>query len=262
MSTNKRLFLILWSVGMAGVLSFLLIDISKVISALPLPPDQTVKDLPPPWLLKILTVAQPTVLMSLAVLAGVGLAERVGLHSPVAQAAARGENLWAALKPLILPGVVTGVVAGIAVMAIWVVFQPFLTPEFVTRAREFNTIIPVPMRFLYGGFTEELLLRWGVMTALVWLQWRLLQRGEGQPKVVFFILAILVSAVVFGLGHLPVAAALSGGLTVPLVAYVILANSIFGIVAGFLYWLRGLEAAMISHIFVHVVLLAAIWMSF
>jgi hypothetical protein len=48
----------------------------------------------------------------------------------------------------------------------------------------------------------------------------------------------------------------------PLVVYVISANSLFGFVAGFLYWRRGLEAAMIAHMFAHVVLLAAIFLSF
>jgi len=262
MSTNKRLFLILWSAGMLGILSLLLVDLSAVIALIPMPPGQEAVELPPPWLLKLATMAQPSVLLAFAVLVGVGLAERVGLHSPVAEAAARGENVWVALKPLILPGIVTGLITGIAMVASWVVFKPFLTPEFVARAQEFNTLLPAPVRFLYGGLTEELLLRWGVMTLLVWLQWRLLQRGQGTPRAVYFVLAILVSAVVFGMGHLPLAKALSGGLTVPLVTYVIIANSIFGIAAGFLYWLRGLEAAMIAHICAHLVLLTAIWLSF
>ena len=77
-----------------------------------------------------------------------------------------------------------------------------------------------------------------------------------------FIAAIIISAVVFGMGHLPLASALNGGLTVPLVAYVITANSLFGIIAGLLYWRRGLEAAMLAHMFAHVVLLAAIFLSF
>jgi hypothetical protein len=59
------------------------------------------------------------------------------------------------------------------------------------------------------------------------------------------------------MGHLPIAFVLGGGLTMPMVIYVVAANSLFGIVAGFLYWRIGLEAAMIAHIFVHVVLLAA-----
>jgi hypothetical protein len=70
--------------------------------------------------------------------------------------------------------------------------------------------------------------------------------------------AIFISAVLFGVGHLPIAWLLAGGLTVPLVIYVIVANSVFGIFAGFLYWKRGLESAMIAHMVAHVVLIAAI----
>ena len=55
---------------------------------------------------------------------------------------------------------------------------------------------------------------------------------------------------------------LAGGLTAPIVVYVITANSIFGTVAGFLYWRRGLEAAMIAHISAHVVLITAIYFAF
>jgi membrane protease YdiL (CAAX protease family) len=114
---------------------------------------------------------------------------------------------------------------------------------------------------LYGGLTEEILLRWGVMTFLVWMFWRIFQRGTGRPRGVYFVAAIILSAVMFGIGHLPIASILAGGLTVPVVIYVITANSIFGIVAGFLYWRRGLESAILAHMFAHVVLIAAIYLA-
>jgi hypothetical protein len=38
---------------------------------------------------------------------------------------------------------------------------------------------------------------------------------------------------------------------------VIVANSVFGIVAGYLYWKFGLESAIIAHILGHVVLALA-----
>ena len=100
------------------------------------------------------------------------------------------------------------------------------------------------------------------MTFLVWAAWRLFQKGEGTPKAALVVAAIFVSALVFGMGHLPIASMLSGGLTLPIVIYVITANSIFGIVAGFLYWKKGLEAAIIAHIFAHVVLISAIYLAF
>jgi hypothetical protein len=258
MTTKARVFLIVWTAGFIGILSFLLVDISAIVSMLPIANGAQPVELPPPILLKALTVLQPAILMTLAVLIGVVLAHRVGLHAPVAEAAAAREPFLSKLKPQIIPGLLAGIFGGFTIVLAWVVAKPFLTAEFVSRAEAFNKLMPAVTRFLYGGLTEEVLLRWGLMTLFVWLQWRLFQKGKDAPKSVFVIIGIFVSAIIFGIGHLPIASALSGGLTIPLVAYVITANSIFGILAGFLYWKKGLESAVIAHMFAHVVLIAAI----
>jgi hypothetical protein len=258
MTPKFRSFVIIWSAGFIGILSFLLVDISAIVSMLPIADGAHPVELPPPILLKTLTVLQPTVLMTLAVFIGVLLAHRVGLHAPMAEAAASGEPFISKLKPQLLPGALAGIFGGFTIVLAWVVAKPFLTEDFVSRAEAFNKLMPATTRFLYGGLTEEVLLRWGLMTLLVWLTWRLLQKGKGHPKNKIFIFGIFISAVIFGIGHLPIASALSGGLNLPLVAYVISANSVFGIFAGFLYWKRGLESAMIAHMFTHVVLVAAI----
>jgi membrane protease YdiL (CAAX protease family) len=99
------------------------------------------------------------------------------------------------------------------------------------------------------------------MSLFVWVLWKVLGRGEESPRAVWFVCGIVLSSLLFGIGHLPVAKMIAGELTVPLVTYVIAANSIFGIAAGFLYWFRGLEASIIAHICAHVVLLAGINMT-
>jgi len=261
MASNKRLFLILWLAGMAGVLSFLLVDISALIAALPLPEGTPPPELPPPALLKLVSILQPAVLTSVAVLIGIWLAPKVGLHSPAAEALADRQPLLPALRPQIVPGVIAGLASGIAIIAAWVITKPFMPEEFIARAQEFNKFVPHAVRILYGGFTEELLLRWGLMTFLVWTFSRLFQRSGGKSRGTCFVGAIVISALVFGAGHLPIASALAGGLTMPIVLYVVTANSIFGIVAGFLYWRRGLESAMIAHMFAHVMLITAIYLA-
>ncbi len=95
------------------------------------------------------------------------------------------------------------------------------------------------------------------MTLLVWLPYRAIQKREGEVRAGYFLAAIAISAIVFGLGHLPVARVLSPTVTAPLVAYVIIANALFGVVAGYLYWRRGLESAVIAHMLAHVVMLTA-----
>jgi membrane protease YdiL (CAAX protease family) len=261
MNAKTRLFLILWAAGFLGVLSFLLVDLNALVAMVPLPDGQSPADLPPPALLKIISLIQPTILVSLAVLIGVLLANRVGLRAPAAEALAAREPFVSKLGPQLLPAILAGIAGGMAIILAWVVAKPYLSAEFISRAQAFNDLLPIPMRFLFGGITEELLLRWGLMTFLVWLPWRLFQKGEGTPKSLFVVAAIFISAILFGVGHLPVASLLAGELTFPLVAYVITAKSVFGIFAGFLYWKRGLESAMIAHMFAHIILVIAISLS-
>jgi hypothetical protein len=59
---------------------------------------------------------------------------------------------------------------------------------------------------------------------------------------------IVISSPVFGIGHLPVAYMILPGATFALTLYVIVANSIFGLIAGYLYWKRGLEPAVLAHV--------------
>lgn len=257
-SAKGRLFLVLWLAGISGVVSFLLVDLPGLIAVLPQPQGSPPPELPPPALLKLLALIQPAVLTTFAVLIGIWLAPKVGLHAPLAEAIAERKPVMPAFLHQFLPGVIAGLPSGVAIVLSWIFAKPFLPVEFIGKADEFNRFIPHAVRILYGGFTEEILLRWGLMTFLVWLPWRLFQRGAGPPRGIYFVAAIVVSSVVFGVGHLPVASILADGLTVPLVAYVVTANAIFGIVAGFLYWRRGLESAMFAHMFAHVVLIAAI----
>ncbi len=264
MATNTRLFLVLWLAGMAGVLSFLLVDLSALIAAFPLPEGTAAPELPSPAVLKLVSMIQPAILVSLAVLIGIWLSPQIGLDAPVARAFAERRSIVPALRPQIFPGIIWGLASGLAIVAVWILSKPFLPPPFLSRVDEFNKLLPHAVRILYGGFTEEILLRWGLMTFLVWLSVRIGDGNDGrtspssQTRAIFVIPAIVISAVIFGLGHLPVASALAGGLTTPIVIYVVTANSMFGIVAGYLYWLRGLEAAMIAHMFAHVVLIIAI----
>jgi hypothetical protein len=112
---------------------------------------------------------------------------------------------------------------------------------------------------LYGGITEEIMLRWGVLSLLAWAGWRILQRGRGSPGPVLMWSATISAALVFGIGHLPAVAALVP-LSTALVARTITLNTLAGVVFGWLYWGRSLEAAMLAHGAAHVGLALLAWM--
>ncbi|HZI88621.1 MAG TPA: CPBP family glutamic-type intramembrane protease, partial [Pyrinomonadaceae bacterium] len=216
---STKLFAILWVAGMAGVLSLLLIDISEIMASLPA---TSGTEMPfHPLLIKLLSTIQPTILLSLAIFIGLQLAPVVGLSAPAAEAFAKGNSFIAALKPQVLPGLIAGFFAGVMILSSWLLFRPLLPPVFITRAEKLNTSMPFLTRILYGGVTEELLLRWGLLTLLVWVLWRIFQRGRGTPKTIYFVSAIVISSVVFGIGHLPLVVALGVDFTVPIVTFIV-----------------------------------------
>ncbi len=256
MRFKTRLFVILWLAGLAGVFSFLLVDLNALIAILPIPAGTEIPPITPAF--KLLSLVQPAVILSFAVLVGATLASKVGLSSPVAEAAAGGsESINSAFIPQIIPGIVGGLAGGVLIVLSALLSKQFLPPETIARITELGKLVPLPTRLLYGGITEELLLRWGLMTLLVWAAWRLFQKGRNKPKPVYFVGAIVISSVVFGIGHLPLAFMLLPEATFALTLYVIIANSIFGLIAGCLYWKKGLESAMIAHMSAHVVMLTA-----
>jgi membrane protease YdiL (CAAX protease family) len=255
MRPNTRLFLVLFSGGLAGILSLLLIDLEGLLKILPLPPDAELPMSLP--VLKVVSLIQPAVLVAVAALVGVGLAAKVGLSSPVAQAIADRSDVISALKPQIVPGMLGGLAGGVSLLVIASALKPFLSAEMLSRIGEFGNTLSLPTRLLYGGIAEEVLLRWGLMTLIVWALWRLFQKGKDRPGPVIFIAAIIVSSVIFAIGHFPLAFMLFPQPTFALILFVILANSAFGLIGGYLYWTRGLESSMIAHALTHLVMFAA-----
>jgi len=254
MTYRTRLFGIVFLAGFIGVLSTLLIDLNALIRVLPV---TTGTALPmPAWVIKIVGLIQPTIILAASAWVGVSLAEKVSLSAPALEALARRDSFIEALRNEIIPGIVGGLIGAAAVVSSWVVARLILPLEFVARAEQFNHLLPVPTRLLYGGVTEEVFLRWGLLTFLVWAGWKLFQRAHGKPHSRYFVGAILISSIVFGLGHLPIAVAL-GSISITIGLYIVIANSMFGLIAGYLYWRKGLEAAIIAHMVTHVGIVTA-----
>ena len=233
-----KLGIALWLLGLPGV--------AAVVWAL-LPPLAAHADLLPLplWAMVLLSGLQTAVLLAVAVAVGTWLAPRVGLRAPAVSAWAAGQPVAPALRPQLLPGVCGGV-AG----ALWLGGLSLVQPAALQPADPASAM-PLVAKLLYGGITEELLVRWGAMTLLVWLGWRLLQRGQRAPGPGVLRMAVALSALLFAVGHLPAAQALAGALTPQVVSYVLIGNAAFGLLAGWLYARHGLEAAMLAHLLAH-----------
>ena len=220
--------------GFVGVASIVLIPLERLVSA---PID--------PMLLRLLSTIQPAVL-TLA-LAGLGAwaAPKVGLDAPAVRAWAERRSVM----PILRGQLPAALAVGLAVAAIILGYNELLRVQGLSEQLS-RLEAPLLTRLLYGGITEEILTRWGLMSFFVWAAWRLGGRGEPVPSWCYWAGAA-VAALLFAVGHLPLLNHLLADPPAWLLAAVLTGNAVPGLLFGWLYWRRGLEAAMIAHAFAH-----------
>lgn len=203
------------------------------------------------------------ILCALLAWAGLRMGHRVGLGSPLLQAWVNrhGDARIRDRRPWQAVGL--GVAAAIAILLLSRVLDPLLLPATqvdMTDIAGARSALYGLMASLYGGVVEELQLRLFLMTLIAWAAtWRLRRRagfdGTLPPQLAW--VAILAAAALFGLGHLP-AAAVIWGLDAGVVVRTLLLNGIGGVIFGWLYWKRGFEMAVVSHIAADLVLHALV----
>jgi hypothetical protein len=244
-----RPFLALFVLGFIGVLSLLLVTLPQLDDLAALQPE--LAELPT-FMVALVVLVQPAFLLGIATAIGCLLAHRVGLVSFVSERAAFGTPLLPRLRPQIVLALVLGLVFSVVVLLLDALFVPFLEEAFQAIEMTSGELVPMlVMGMLYGGITEELLLRWGFMTLLVWAGWLIFHHRRTPPSPGVMWGALLLAALLFGIAHLPAMAALVP-LTTLVVIRTVLLNAVGGVVFGWLFWRRSLEAAMVAHAATHV----------
>lgn len=195
---------------------------------------------------------QAAVLIGALAWLGLRMGHRVGLGSPLLHGRVNLQRKpdWRALRPL--QAIALGAGAALVVVAASAAIDPLL-PKMLNPPAKMDAGTSALNGFLasfYGGIAEELQLRLFLMTLLVWIVARL--RKTAPPPWVYWT-AIVVAALLFGVGHLP-AAKQVWGLDVIVVVRTISLNAIAGIAFGWLYWKRGLEMAVLAHFSADIVL--------
>ena len=246
---NWKVFVILLASGLLGVIAILPYMFELLESSI-------MRDAPsseiPLVLVVPLAIVQNGVLLSAAILIGMILSERIGLRMPLVQAWVRKEHP-VNLRAIVFPGLVLGAAVGIVLVTIAALFFLKHLPAAMLLLFDIPLWKRLPASVLYGGLTEELIMRLFLLSLVAWLIGKLWKTPDGMPTSGAFWTAIILVAVLFGLGHLPATSAMAP-LTQMLVVRAVVLNGIAGIVFGYLYWKRGLEAAMVAHMSTHLVM--------
>jgi hypothetical protein len=243
------LWLVLLLVCVPGVLVSIP-RLTATVEKIALNRGETDRPLPPRPVLFLLQVIQLLIFIGILDALGVALAPRVGLSAPFFSALVSDAAAWPALQEQLLPAFVAGLAGAVTfVAAYYLIFQPRLDPESLAASDDLRQSLGPVARLLYGGIVEEVIARWGLMTLIVWL----LSLVAGQATAAVMWAGILISGVLFGLGHLPSYAAAGARLTRSYVTFAILLNLWASIIFGLLYWQVGLAAAMLAHMLLHLV---------
>ncbi|WP_367353885.1 CPBP family intramembrane glutamic endopeptidase [Agrobacterium pusense] len=228
---------ILLIIGLIGVASLLLAAFEQII------PGQQVS-----MAMRLLILLQPAVLTVASVATGQALAAKIGLHAPLIDSWLTGGDPRAVLRKQVPPALAAGVAVAIVMIVYSSAILPLVT-DAATMANMTRFDIPLATRLLYGGVTEELLTRWGMMSFFAWILWR--STGGGQVRAFIMWAAIVIAAALFAAGHLPFLFTIAAQPRPALVLAVLTGNFIPGLIFGWLFWRRGLEAAILSHGFAH-----------
>jgi membrane protease YdiL (CAAX protease family) len=232
-----RLFFLLLAgsvVGVVAVVPYLTVVLEPTLATrhLPLP-------------LPVLALLQGTINFSVAAGLGLFFARKLGLGAPVLEGWLYGRRSeWRGR--VVFASCITGVVCGVVILRL---VHSRLGAVLAAMPVASEAGMPIWKRFLacfYGGLCEEVLMRLFLLSLVIGVL-RLVSgsRIRSGGRFIFWIANVAV-AVAFGAGHLPLAAQIAP-LTMELVSVIVLLNALVALPFGYLYWSRGLEAAMLAH---------------
>lgn len=254
-SFKWKVFFILWVATIFGVIAVIPYSLElqgATLQSLDLP-------IPLPALIAI-QIVQSALIFGVLIAAGLFFAGRIGLGAPILEARARGESVADKIRAILPVSIIVGVVASALIIGLEIlIFQPALMKELGDSANALNLQNAQPAAWkgflasFYGGIVEEVLLRLFLMSLLAWLGKFISHTADGLPASGVLWVANILAAIIFGLGHLP-ATAIIIPLTPLVITRAIVLNGLAGVAFGWLYWKRGLEAAMISHFSADIVL--------
>lgn len=212
--------------------------------------------------LAVAALVQSAVFFSIILFFGLKLSKRFGFGLPVLEGALKGEPQGTRLKSILGLSVGVGVLSGVLIILLSIPF-PDVSISFL-KAEMSVAIWKRILASFYGGIAEEILCRLFLVSLIVWAISKIKKMPEGQPARWAVWLSIVVSAVLFGLGHLGITASMTA-ITPAVVTRAILLNGVPGVMFGWLFWKKGLESAIIAHfsadIVIHVLTpLVATWL--
>lgn len=165
----------------------------------------------------------------------------------------RGAGDWQRRRWVIRTSIAVGAIVGSVIVLADLAVRPFVPAYDMPQV----ALLHRYLAGFHGAISEEIVVRLGLLTTLIWLALRLGGRRSVSKSLSW--MAIGAAALVSGMLHLPGGADIAN-LTPVFITRTVLSHGFGGAVFGWLYLRRGLTAAMIAHFCAHVVIHTGAWM--
>jgi len=202
----------------------------------------------------LLAMIQPLLLGVIAIYGGHRFFDRVNLRSLTNEAVDGSRIVETREKEYTLKDsmpfiVVFAVALAILNLGFDVVFQNWL-PEIYQPNFSIPNIKQILSNIFYSGIGQEILLRWGIMTTIIYV---LSSRGRDLNQWVY-IIGIVFTAILYGFAQYNSIVSLTD-FSFILVLRILLLNGLDGILFGWLYYKFHFEAAVLSHVLVNLLVI-------
>ena len=163
-------------------------------------------------------------------------------------------------KTPLLIAVAVAIVCGLAMILLDILVFGKFSDAIINSYAEKPTFAFILASVTYGAVIEEVMLRLFLMSLIVFALHKLFRKKYDKLPTAFFIVANVITAILFAVGHLPATLMLLGNSPV-IILRCFLLNGGIGLLFGFLYRKYGLRYAMIAHGGCHIVS-KLIWLLF
>ncbi|WP_406662033.1 CPBP family glutamic-type intramembrane protease [Methanolobus sp. ZRKC3] len=190
--------------------------------------------------------ARGTGFLILSIFTGIFLGKKVGLGTPLLESLLEGRGLPVDFGSSVKLIVFFGVFLATSLFAIDKFIFSMYTDSFIS----FLTAPPFWERFMYSfyaGIVEEVILRFFMVTLLVWISWKIKKTSEDLPTNMGVWVSILVVSLLYGLVHIS-SLSESMGFVVPAYVGIMTLDIMSGSIMGWLYWKKGIEAAILANL--------------
>ncbi|MFV8827762.1 CPBP family intramembrane glutamic endopeptidase [Alkalihalobacterium sp. APHAB7] len=210
------------------------------------------KDLPLPMAALIgIASIQLGVATFVASILGIILARKVNLKLPILDGLVNKNQKMTVSGKWLAYAVLLGVLGGFTIVAADYFYFQHQIPLIAENPPAFS-LNGLLAGVFYGGVIEEVLIRLFLMSFIVWVLYKLFARAKTTIPHAFYWIAIVLAAIVFAVGHFPTTQVVFGELSSILIIRSLLLNGLFGVVFGYLYWRKGIEYAIFSHMTAHI----------